>query len=296
MKILIIGSRGFVGRNLFEDLCQEFDVFGTNRSTPSEIQRSLFFDFRNEETWKNVIDLNPDIIINAAGYGVVKWQRDLDSMYDINYLLPASFFAYMKTRLKCHFIQIGSAFEYDLNVGRLTEASPCTPKTHYGISKFMMSQYLINAQFDGFTIIRPFGMFGPYENETKLFPYLITAQRDKKEIDLSNGTQVRDFFYVKDLSSFIGKLIKIVTYAPKIINVGSNQEYTIRELAKKLTRSIPEFDPKYWGWGRINTRENESPIFINASELSKKLGLKLTDYNSSFNCTVKYYFNGGYRE
>lgn len=296
MRIVVLGSTGFVGRNLYEDLGVVLDVYGTHRTDSPETHRSVFFDLCKQETWRKIIDLKPQVIINAAGYGVVKSERNLDLMYDINYLLPASFFDYVKACLKCHFIQIGSAFEYDLNLSRLTEASSCRPKTHYGMSKFLLSHYLLNSQCDDFTIVRPFGMFGPYENETKLFPYLITAQRDRRPVDLSSGTQVRDFFYVKDLSSFIGGLVKHVGSIPKIINVGSNQENTIRELGDRLISAIPAFDPEFWRWGRIHARENESPIFVNASALAGKLGLKLTDYDSSFNSTVNYYFNGSDRK
>lgn len=296
MKVVVLGSSGFVGRNIYEDLCGEFDVYGTHRGSPSVMQRSVFFDLTREESWNNIIDLKPEVIVNAAGYGVVKSEREMDAIYDINYLLPASFFDYVKARMKSFFIQIGSAFEYDLNVGRLTESSPCRPRTHYGISKFMMSQYLLHSQHIGYTIIRPFGMYGPYEDESKLFPYLIIAQRDRKQIDLSSGTQVRDYFYVKDLSAFIGELVKSSRQLPEIINVGSNREYSIAELAGKLAIAIPHFDEQYWSWGQIKQRENESPIFINMSQVGRDLGLNLTDDVTSFNQTVKHYFNGSGRE
>lgn len=294
MRILVLGSSGFVGRNLFEDLSGEFDVYGTRRSAEYPKQ-CVFFKYEDQESWRNVIELKPDVIINAAGYGVVRSQEQLHPMYDINYLLPASFFDYVSTSSTSFFIQIGSAFEYDLSIGRLTESSPSRPRTHYGISKFMMSQYLLSSQFSRCVIIRPFGMFGPYEDESKLFPYLIAAQRDKKYVDLSTGTQVRDYFYVKDLSFFLGELCKLIgsgVELPKIINVGSNKAFSISELAEKLATKIPAFDLQYWRWGQIKPRENESPIFINDSQLSRKLGFKLTDHHTSFNHTVKHYFDG----
>jgi len=296
MRVIVLGSSGFVGRNLFEDLSDDFDVYGTHRNSAPTKQKSVFFDLRREETWRNVIDLKPEVIVNAAGYGVVKLERDIEAIYDINYRLPASFFDYVKGQLRTFFIQIGSAFEYDLNLGRLTESSPCRPRTHYGISKFMMSQYLLHGQYSGYSIIRPFGMYGPYEHESKLFPYLIIAQRDRKAIELSSGTQVRDYFYVKDLSAFVGALIKSSRQLPSIINVGSNREYSIVELAGKLASNIPHFDEQYWHWDEIKPRENESPIFINTSQLSRKLGFYLTDDETSFIQTVKHYFNGIDRE
>jgi nucleoside-diphosphate-sugar epimerase len=293
MKILILGSTGFVGRNLYEDLSSNFQVYGTYRGTVESKQRAIHFDLHDKHSWKNVVVLNPDVIINASGYGVVKSEQHLETMYGVNYLAPAAFFDYIQEYLKARFIQIGTAFEYDLSFGRLTETTPCRPKTHYGISKLMMSQYIINRAFSNVTIVRPFGMFGPYENESKLFPQLIIAQREKLTAPLTDGNQVRDYFFVKDLSTFIEKII-IREALPKIINVGSNQEYKVRTLATLLGECIPEFQEKYWGWGGIKPRANESDLFINASELARSFGLDVTTYKTAFRQTINYYFHGNH--
>jgi nucleoside-diphosphate-sugar epimerase len=292
MKVLILGSSGFVGQNLYEDLNLHFEVYGTRRSKVIDYQSCIQFDLDNESTWENVVVLKPDVIINASGYGVVRTEQDLETMYRVNYLLPASFFDYVVERIKSRFIQIGTAFEYDLSFERLTEATPCRPKTHYGISKLMMSQYLLNSNAVDFTILRPFGMFGPYESESKFFPYIITAQNERKPIPLSSGDQIRDYFYVKDLSSFIKELIGKTNLPPKVINIGSNQEKKIKELADVVAECIPCFEEKYWQWGIVKQRSNEAPFFVNSSGLAKSLGLKITDYRSAFIQTIEYYVNG----
>lgn len=291
MKVLILGSSGFVGRNLYEDLHSHFDVYGSRRSKVIIHQRCIPFDLDNESTWENVAILKPDVIINASGYGVVKTEHDLETMYRVNYLLPASFFDYVAEHVKSRFIQIGTAFEYDLSFGRLTESTPCRPKTHYGISKLMMSQYLLNSSSVDFTILRPFGMFGPYENESKFFPYIITAQNRRKQVALSSGDQIRDYFFVKDLSTFISRIIRKEDLMPQVINIGSNQEKRIKELANVLAECIPSFEAKYWQWGVVTQRTNEASLFINSSALAKSLGLKITDYKTAFIQTINYYVN-----
>ena len=39
-----------------------------------------------------------------------------------------------------------------------------------------------------------------FEDESKIIPYLILSQKNKVAIDLSSGTQRRDYFFVEDLA------------------------------------------------------------------------------------------------
>src|SRR5690348_10594729 len=114
MKILILGSTGFVGRNLTELLSPHFTVFKAARK-PLDSSHT-YFDLTDRNTWKATTELNPDVIINAAAYGVIKHENDLAAMYEVNYLLMAEFYDFLKARKSTAFwLQIGTAFEYDLS-------------------------------------------------------------------------------------------------------------------------------------------------------------------------------------
>lgn len=294
IKVLILGANGFVGQNLVRvfQSDESIDLYSTSRKPE---QGQLLFDILHSSSWQNIAELKPDILIDASGYGVVKNQSDLNTLYQINYLEKREFIDFVFQNVpELFWIQIGTAFEYSLEQEALTEASPCFPKTHYGISKLLFSNYLQNAYHKRYTILRPFGMFGEGEDLSKFFPLLIQAQKEKRKIDLSDGSQFRDYFYINDLAAFILLVIKMGRLAEienKVINVGSGKPETIRDLSNIIATQISDFDPHLWNWGAIPQRKGENNIFYNASAKARKLGFATTALEEAFKHTVNYYYN-----
>lgn len=293
-KVLVLGANGFVGKNIVQVLegQESLEVFKTSRF-PSQSQIS--FDILKTSDWKGIVNLKPDIIIDASGYGVVKNQTDLDTLYKVNYLGKRDFVTYIYKELPDMFwIQMGTAFEYSLEEESLTEQSNCFPKTHYGISKSLFTTFLREVINERFVIIRPFGMFGEGEDISKFFPMLINSQRTKVKIDLSDGSQYRDYFYVRDLATFILDIIlnkSIYNLEKEIINVGSGEPKSLRELSEIAAKSIPNYESTLWNWGTIPQRLGENSKFYNASEKAFQLGFRLTPLKEAFQHTINHYFN-----
>jgi nucleoside-diphosphate-sugar epimerase len=157
-----------------------------------------------------------------------------------------------------------------------------------------MSNYLLqNFPKENYMILRPFGMFGPYESESKIFPMLINAQIRKVILNLSPGTQLRDYFFVNDLVIFISTIIKNAKGRnyPNLINIGSNNFLSFIEYSELLKLEINNFDPNYWNWGSIKFREDDLNKFYSNSNLCFQYGFKLTPLNISFKETYLYYKN-----
>lgn len=298
-KVLLLGSSGFVGHHIAEALAAEAKLYAevelylTTRQPLQRAASTIYFDFAVPSSWADIVALAPDVIINATGYGVVKDEIDLDKTYDINYRLPSRFIVYLQDqRLTSFWVQIGTAFEYDLEQQKLFEYSNCIPLTHYGISKYMCSHFLLSAKNKlPFLILRPFAMYGPYESNSKLIPYLLTAQKTKQAIALSNGEQKRDYFYVKDLARFIAQVVlqNLAGVQGRILNLGSGQPQTLKELALSLSAFITDFDASLWQWGEIPQRENETPIFYNASSQASTFKFQLTSLVDAYRETVNHF-------
>lgn len=283
-----------MGRNIYSVLCSHFPTFGCTRNQHERSSPGIiYFDIERETSWNNIIEIGPDIIINSIGYGVVKYQQDFERMKQINYYLPHLLKLFLDEHLPGAFwIQIGTAFEYDLRLKELHENSAEVPLTDYGITKLLFSCFLKASETKNFLILRPFAMFGPEEDPSKIIPALIVAQKDRNQIGLSSGLQKRDYFFVLDLANFILTLIKnkLESVAAQVINVGSNQSITLRELANSISQLIPEFDPTYWQWGKINQRANETEMFFNASEKCRCMGFVQTSKVEAFKKTINYYY------
>jgi nucleoside-diphosphate-sugar epimerase len=294
ISVVVLGASGFVGKNIVDLLQNDSFVtlFTASRSTSSG---EFFFDLLQEDSWTNIFTIQPDIIIDASGYGVVKNQTDLEQMYQVNYLQKRTFVDRLfRESTSTFWIQIGTAFEYSLEAEALTENSLCFPRTHYGISKNLFSVYLTSSYKGKYCILRPFGMFGEREDPSKFFPLLLLAQKNRQKIALSDGSQSRDYVYVKDLSHFIlstiqkGELSKLEN---QVINIGSGKPKTLRMFSEILAKHVPNFDPTLWNWGAIDQRTNENPIFYNASSKASELGFSCSDLDEAFHTTVNYYYN-----
>lgn len=292
-KILVLGSSGFVGHNIHKVLSASFPTIGSSRKEPLAVANDIYFDLEDERTWTNIVNARPDIVINATGYGVVKYQKDWEKLKIINYYQPYRLKNYLDKQLGSFFwIQIGTAFEYDLSLGGLYEDSSTMPLTDYGISKLLFSQFLNDSGKTNFLILRPFAMFGPHEDASKIIPALILAQKERKQLSLTSGMQQRDYFFVKDIAHFIKCLINRGVYAfgQEVINIGAGSPVAIKTLATKMSLFIPGFDPAYWEWGHIEQRINEGGMFFNASAKSKQFGFTETATDVAFMETINYYY------
>lgn len=291
MKIVVLGSTGFLGKNLMNEHDASVNLIPTSRKKGNS--NIIYFDILIPGTWDNILEIKPDIIINAVAYGVVKWQVDLDMMYKTNYLQPMYLYKWLKDKgLKAYWFQLGTAFEYQLKEGAINEQSACIPETHYGISKFMMSNFLLNDEAKNFCIIRPFGMFGAYEDKSKFFPLLINAQKEKGPVSLSSGLQKRDYIHVKSVTNFLISLcfLKSKQILPQIINIGSGKALSFRDYAETLKLYIPAFNPTYWNWNMLAQREGESNCFYADNKLALSLGLHISSMESAFANTVNHYY------
>ncbi|WP_026903750.1 NAD-dependent epimerase/dehydratase family protein [Pedobacter glucosidilyticus] len=292
-KILVLGGNGFVGKNIALNLIKDFDVVTSSRK--QEPIGNIYFDLSKKETWLNITQLDADIIINCIGYGVVKEEQDIKEVFDTNYINTIAFYEYLRLKSPNIFIiHIGTAFEYDLTQKKLHENSTNTPLTHYGMSKFLASNYLLHKfTSNNYLILRPFSMFGSFEDISKIIPALILAQKEKRELKLSNGLQKRDYFHIIDLANFINNLLKKtdLNTLPKCINIGTGSSISIKEIAEYLAPQLPSFQTSFWKWGVLAYREGETEEFFNASITGKKLGFEASDLKTKLKETISYYWN-----
>jgi dolichol-phosphate mannosyltransferase len=292
IKILLLGSSGFVGKNLLEKLSTKFAVCTTQRKTTTNSD-VIYFDIEKDNTWQNLLSIDFDIIINSIGYGVVKSENDVNKLFQINYVLPMRLREYLlEKKNKPFWLQIGTAFEYSLSDEEITEESQTNPSTLYGISKLMFSNYLNQSGDGNYLLLRPFAMFGKYEEKSKIVPALINAQKECEILHLSTGEQQRDYCFVGDFTNFIAKLISdnISNFSQRCINVGSGIPQKLTAIADIIAVQCPNYSVKLWNWGKMEQRVGESSKFYNASTKCYELGFLMTPIEIAVQKTVQYYY------
>lgn len=90
-------------------------------------------------------------------------------------------------------------------------------------------------------IIRPFNVYGPRQSSRAVIPSIIIQALNKQEIKLGNIQTTRDYTYVIDACNAYFDILKIKNMFGTPINVGSNVEFRIKDIAKKI---ISKINPK----------------------------------------------------
>ena len=87
-------------------------------------------------------------------------------------------------------------------------------------------------------IIRPFNTFGPRQSARAVIPTIITQALTKEKIFLGSLHPTRDYTYVKDVIEAFIKVAESPQSIGEFINIGSNFETSIGDLAEKIVSLI----------------------------------------------------------
>jgi nucleoside-diphosphate-sugar epimerase len=135
------------------------------------------------------------------------------------------------------FVGAGSCAEYAAAVGPCVEdATPIRPPSLYGQCKaaFWMATEAC-AQRYGFSAAwgRVFLPYGPGDEPRRLVPSLLAALTAGTPIDVTDGTQVRDFVYVTDAADLLVRLL-VMLEAKGVYNVGTGRGTAVREVIERV--------------------------------------------------------------
>jgi len=240
MKIIIIGSNGFIGKNIYEFYKGKHDLLLLIKGNP---------------IYESIFRFQPDIIINCAAeiYNNSK-------MFNSNIKLLYKLLEYCRNHPNCKLIHFGSSSEYGRKKLPMKETDFLEPTNLYEATKGM-GTLLCGAYSKMYnfycTVIRPFTVVGRYEKSHKLFPTLYKAYKTDSPINLSEG--VHDFIFIDDFLKIFDKIIFYTeTQHFNIINIGSGIQTTNEKIVKtfedllkykytiNLVPKLREFDSEYW--------------------------------------------------
>ena len=262
MKVLILGSNGLVGSSLVRILSENKtydEVITSNRKTLD------LFKFDNVKDY--IGDLQPDVIVNAAAKvgGILAnntYRADfiLDNL-KINVNLLEALIPFSNIKL----INLGSSCIYPLNAKNpIKEEYIMTGELESTNSPYAMAKLTaielgnsLKSQYGHKVInLMPTNLYGPNDNfsdkESHVIPGLMGRMhkskiegRDEFEV-WGTGNPLREFLYVDDLANAISFIIDN-NIEDELINIGSNQEISIKELVNSLIEVI-----KYKGEVKFN--------------------------------------------
>ena len=197
MKILILGSQGQLGRCLYDQFSQTgYDLIYHSR-TDTDIANFT-------ETSENLLDLNPDVVVNATAYTAVDLAETHESLaYQINHFAVDNL-ASQCEKLGSFLIHFSTDYVFDGTASSpYKEQDKTNPQSVYGASK-LAGEVAIQRTDCRFLIIRTSWVFSEYGNNFVKTVLRLGAERETLSIV---GDQIGCPTYAQDIASLIVDLI-----------------------------------------------------------------------------------------
>lgn len=252
MKILVLGSSGFIGSNLVKRLKEEGHfVVGADIQDPKYVQPDKFLrvDLRNPlyvEAVFNYLDYDRvyQLAADMGGAGFIfTGDNDADVMHNSALInLNVAFYA-SKTKSQVFYSSSVCAYSIEQVKQKIKEEAiyPANPDSNYGWEKIFSERvYEAFHRNKGLNIriARFNNCFGPYstwDGGREKSPAAICRKsiiQDPIEI-WGDGQQVREFIYINDLLDAIEVIMQNPYTGPT--NIGPDQAYTIDEMVRMVS-------------------------------------------------------------
>jgi dTDP-glucose 4,6-dehydratase len=119
----------------------------------------------------------------------------------------------------------------------IDENHPLQGQSPYSASKISADK-IVESFYMSFdlpvAIIRPFNTFGPRQSARAVIPTIVTQALTREKIFLGSLHPTRDYTYVKDVIAGFIKVAESPKSVGDVINIGSNFEISIGDLANKI--------------------------------------------------------------
>lgn len=257
-KILVTGSDGFIGSHLTEELVK------------AGYQVKAFVYYNSFNTWGWLDTLPSDVMKNVEIFqgdvrdpnGVKEAMKGTAAVFHLAALIaiPFSYHSpdtYVDTNIKGTLNILQAAREQDLERVLVTSTSEVYGTAQYvpmdekhpfqGQSPYSATKIGADRLAESFyrsfqlpvSIVRPFNTFGPRQSARAVIPTIITQLlAGKEKIHLGSLTPTRDFNYVKDTVNGFIKIYESEKTIGEEINIATQHENSIGELAEELIRQI----------------------------------------------------------
>lgn len=227
MKIIITGSRGFIGKNLL-------NFFQKKHRVRKLIYKNI--SLLNEEKYKKKLEkifskFKPDIIIHAATKFSKKKDKEIKKeCLKINYKYSKVLYKVAVSLKIKKFIYFGSNYEFEKDKNKLYP---------YLLSKIKFSKFLKKADNKDTTLlaIYLFNTFGVGDKRGKFYSKIL--ENPKKKVRFLNNLKI-NYINVNSLINYIDEQIKIDKIKQKKFICLMNKEFfTIKHINQLKLKTVP---------------------------------------------------------
>jgi len=261
-RVLVTGGAGFLGSHLCERLlrsgsdvlCVDNFYSGTKDNIAHLIENPYFELMRHDVTFPLYVEID-EIYNLACPASPVHYQRDPVQTTKTNVHGAINMLGLAK-RVKARIFQASTSEVYgDPQMHPQREdywghVNPVGLRSCYDEGKrcaeTLFFDYYRQHHLD-IRVARIFNTYGPnmHPNDGRVVSNFITQALTNKDITVyGDGGQTRSFQYVDDLMEGMVRLMENDKGFTGPVNLGNPSEFTIRELAERILRLIPESKSK----------------------------------------------------
>ena len=255
MNILITGGAGFIPSSTADKLLLDptnfvvlIDNFltGSRQNIPVHENCKFFeIDVNNFEQIKGIFDaFSFDYVFHyAAVVGVKRTLENpimvLDDIQGIKNILDLCKNSNVK---RVFYSSSSEVYGEPVHLPQNEETTPLNSRLPYAVVKNVGESYFKSYYQEfglKYTIFRFFNTYGPRQSTDFVISKFLSLASENKDITIyGDGSQSRTFCYIDDNLDTIEKILVETHCLNDVINIGSDIEFTILELAKVIIKQL----------------------------------------------------------
>ena len=275
---LITGASGFIGSVLLRKLVeqkQKVHLILRKESKTWRIDDLLDKVTIHQSDLSNLQELigivkksKPNVIYHLATNGAYSYQKDADQIIQTNILGTWNLLQACNSINYELFVNTGSSSEYGFKKFAMRETDIVEPASYYAVTKCaqtLLCSHFAKQEKRPIVTIRPFSVYGPYEEPKRFIPTLMKALMFNEEMNLVSPDTARDYIYIDDMVDAYLKIEKLKNNSGEYFNIGTGIQSTIKEaveISKLITKKTAKFK-----WGTMENRNWDTNNWV--ADISK---------------------------
>ena len=278
IKIGIIGSEGFIGRELNNSLSRYkgHKIYNFGEESNSKFGQSNYSKINLNDIQKNKRIFESFDLVYYLATASIPASSFHDPLIDVNLnLIPFLNFleAINSSKVKKVVFTSSGGTIYGASNNLINEESIKNPESPHGIIKLTMEYFLeYNLKKSGinYNIFRIANTYGENQNTSKGLGLINTILEKvilKKQIEIfGDGSFKRNYIYNKDVAMALSSVVNQNLEISEIYNLASSESYSINEVLEIIQEIIKEpLDVKY-----VNSRKSDlRSILIDNSKFTE---------------------------
>lgn len=266
-RVLITGGSGFIGACLARDLI----AAGANVHL---LLRPEFRDWRLRDVvdqftphWADLRDADgvrravescrPDVVYNLATHGAYPTQNDRAAIFATNMQGTLNLIDALAKRDYRAFVHAGSSSEYGFKNEPMREDDVLESRSDYAIGKAAATLMVLAEAFKGKpnTVVRVFSAYGPWEEPSRLVPYVMDSCARGENPRVTSGHQPRDFIYVNDVVDLLKLAAQVPEAKGKILHAGTGTQSRVRDMIETIVAVTGNRVQPQYGTAKMHAQE-----------------------------------------